>query len=47
MRQKLSRDNWLKTLLETIEPGCEIGMEACGGAHHWGRRLQALDTRCG
>ena len=40
-RRKLSRANWLKTLLETIEPGCEIGVETCGGAHHWGRRLQA------
>lgn len=39
-RRKLSRSNWLKTLLQTIEPGCEIGMEACGGAHHWARRLQ-------
>jgi len=39
-RRKLSRANWLETLLETIEPGCLIGMEACGGAHHWARRLQ-------
>jgi transposase len=30
-----------KTLLQTVEPGCEIGMEACGGAHDWARRLQA------
>ena len=30
-----------KVLLETVEPGCEIGMEACGGAHHWARKLQA------
>ena len=40
-RRKLSRENWLKVLLETVEPGCEIGMESCGGAHHWARRLQA------
>ena len=40
-RRKLSRENWLKVLLETAEPGCEIGMESCGGAHHWARRLQA------
>ena len=40
-RRKLSRASWLKTLLETVEPGCEIGMEACGGAHDWARRLQA------
>ena len=24
------------------QPRCLIGMEACGGAHDWGRRLQAL-----
>ncbi|UCF76074.1 MAG: IS110 family transposase [Betaproteobacteria bacterium] len=39
-RRKLSRANWLKTLLETVDPGCEIGMEACAGAHHWARQLQ-------
>ena len=39
-RRRLSRDNWLKTLMETIEPGCEVGMEACAGAHHWARKLQ-------
>ena len=40
-RRKLTRANWLTVLLETVEPGCEIGMEACGGAHHWARTLQA------
>ena len=40
-RRKLSRARWFKTLLETVESGCEIGMEACGGAHDWARRLQA------
>ena len=40
-RRKLNRAEWLKVLLEKIEPGCEIGMEACGGAHHWARKLQA------
>jgi len=39
-RRKLSRGSWLNTLLETVEPGCEIGMEACAGAHHWARQLQ-------
>ncbi len=37
----MSRGKWLKTLLEKVEPGCEIGMEACAGAHHWARELQA------
>lgn len=40
-RRKLSRGEWLKTLLERIEPGCEIGMESCAGAHHWARQLEA------
>ena len=39
---KLKRAEWIKVLLEKIEPGCEIGMEACGGAHHWARKLEAL-----
>src|SRR5712691_4024600 len=34
-QRKLNRAEWLKVLLEKIEPGCEIGMEACGSAHHW------------
>jgi transposase len=40
-KRKLKRDEWIKILLEKIEPGCVIGMEACGGAHHWARLLQA------
>src|ERR1700751_2930528 len=39
-RKKLGRAEWLAALLETLEPGCEIGMEACGGAYHWARELQ-------
>jgi transposase len=40
-RRKLVRADWMKVLLGQIEPGCEIGMEACSGAHHWARVLQA------
>ncbi len=40
-RRRLRRGQWLQVLLDTVEPGCVIGMEACGGAHHWARRLQA------
>jgi transposase len=40
-KRKLKRDEWIKVLLEKIEPGCVIGMEACGGSHHWARLLQA------
>lgn len=40
-QRKLKRDEWIKILLDKIEPGCVIGMEACGGAHHWARMLEA------
>lgn len=26
-------------------PPCTVGMEACGGSHHWGRQLQAMGHR--
>jgi len=38
-KRKLSRDRWLSVLFETVKPGTMIGMEACGGAHHWSRIL--------
>ena len=41
-RRRLRREDWIKVLTERVEPGCEIGMEACGGAHHWARLLQRL-----
>jgi transposase len=40
-RRRSTRDKWLKVLLDKVEPGCVIGMEACTGAHHWARYLQA------
>ena len=40
-QRKLNRNEWIKVLLDKIEPGCVIGMEACGGAHHWARLLQS------
>ena len=40
-RRRMRREQWLKALLDTVEAGCEIGMEACAGAHHWARELQA------
>jgi transposase len=40
-QRKLNRNEWIKVLLEKIEPGCVIGMEACGGAHHWARLLES------
>lgn len=40
-KRKLQRATWITELCQKIELGCEIGMEACGGAHHWARELQA------
>ncbi len=40
-KRRFTRDKWLKALLDSVEPGCEIGIEACSGAHHWARQLQA------
>jgi transposase len=39
-KRQLRRGNWLRVLVEQIDTDCEIGMEACGGAHHWARELQ-------
>jgi transposase len=44
-RQRLPRERCLQTVLEKIEPRCEIGMESCGGAHHWARQLQSQGYR--
>jgi transposase len=38
-KRRLSRDKWLAVLCDAVEPGTEIGMEACAGAHHWARQL--------
>ena len=40
LKRRLKRHQWMKVLLDKTEPGCEIGMEACAGPHHWGRELQ-------
>lgn len=39
--KRLRRDRWIAELERNIEPGATIGMEACGGAHHWAWLLQA------
>lgn len=39
-KRQLKRSSWLLALSEKLEPGCEIGMEACSGAHHWARELR-------
>lgn len=40
-RRQLKRSQWLKVVVERLEPGCAIGMEACSGAHHWARILRS------
>ena len=39
LKKQLKRDQ-IATYFATLEP-CLIGMEACGSAHHWARKLQA------
>ena len=43
MSKAVKRDKLL-ALLSSLAP-CDIGMEACGSAHHWGRQLQAMGHR--
>ena len=38
-KRRLSRKNWLAALCQNVPTGCEVGMEACAGAHHWARQL--------
>ena len=42
--KKLSREKFLVFLSEA--PPCLVLMEACGGAHHWGRQILALGLTC-
>jgi transposase len=44
-RKTLSRAKLLPFLAQ--QPPCLIGMEACSGAHHWGRQLASLGHRIG
>jgi len=39
--RQLSRDKLLSWCAQ-LPPGCLVAMEACGGAHHWARKLIAL-----
>jgi transposase len=42
---KYKRNRWLEEVIKRVAPGAEVGMEACAGAHHWARRLQAQGYR--
>ena len=37
LRRKLKRGRLLQELANL--PPCLVGMEACGGAHHWARKI--------
>ena len=38
--KKLSREQLLAFL--AAQPRCTVAMEACGDAHHWGRKIGSL-----
>src|SRR5260370_30191997 len=40
-RRKLSRAEWITAVQQNVPLEAEIGMEACGSAHHWARELRA------
>ena len=44
-KRSLRRGHWLQELHRRVAPGVEIGMEACAGAHHWGRQLRERGYR--
>lgn len=39
-RKVLKRDRWIQIVCDEVPVDATIGMEACGGAHHWARTLQ-------
>lgn len=43
LRRQVRRARLLPLIAQL--PACTVAMEACGGAHEWGRRIQALDHR--
>jgi transposase len=38
-KRKITRERWIEAMCTKAPEGCEIGMEACAGAHHWARQL--------
>ena len=40
-RRRLRRHQWLSVLLARVDEDGVVGMEACTGAHHWARQLNA------
>src|SRR5699024_8236071 len=44
-RGQYKRGRWLDALCKRVPAGSEIGMEACGTAHYWGRELERRGYR--
>jgi transposase len=42
VNKALKREQFVLWCVEQLPAGCQIAIEATSGAHHWGRRLQAL-----
>jgi len=40
-KRRLSRGKWIQAIVDVASTDCVIGIEACGGAHHWARTLMA------
>ena len=40
IKKQMRRDQLAEVFVKL--PACLIGMEACGGAHHWARKLQGF-----
>ena len=40
LKQRVSRDKLLEVIAQL--PVCLIGIEACGGSHHWGRKFRSM-----
>ena len=45
LRKKLRRTQVLKFFSQL--PRCVVAMEACGGAHFWGREIRCMVPACG
>lgn len=43
LRRKLRRQEVMPFFANL--PSCKVGLEACGGAHYWARRLSAIGHR--
>lgn len=41
LKKRIARDSFLAYMSKL--PRCLVGMEACGGAHYWGRELTKMD----